>query len=311
MDLNRRDLLKIGATSASLIAVPSLAGPVWSKNSIKANGIQIDSVSDGHLQLPTSFLFGSLPKETYEPVLKAYKISMETQKRDCNLTLLRDGKRTILFDVGSGPNFMPTAGKIADALDHLGVSMEDVTDVVFTHAHPDHLWGVLDEFEEPLFPNAKYMISEKEWAYWTDPKTITNIEESRKSFAAGAKRLLSTIEKDMKFFKYGEEILPNIASIDTSGHTPGHTSFEVKMGSENLVIVGDAISNHHMSFEKPAVSSGSDQDKDQGVKSRKSLLDKLAHEKSKLIGFHLPSPGIGFAEKKGNAYRFVADSSAK
>ncbi len=311
MTLNRRDLLKIGASSASLMALPTLAGPAWSKNTISANGIRIDSVSDGHLQLPTSFLFGSLPKETYEPILKKYNVQADTQKRDCNLTLLRDGKRTILFDVGSGPNFMPTAGKIADAFEHLGVPMEEVTDVVFTHAHPDHLWGVLDEFDEPLFPNAKYMISEKEWAYWTDPNTLTNIAESRKSFAAGAKRLLGTIEKDMSFFKYGAEILPNIASLDTSGHTAGHASFEVKMGSENLVIVGDAISNHHISFEQPGISAGSDEDKDQGIKSRKSLLDKLSHEKTKLIGFHLPSPGIGYVEKKGNAYKFVADNKSK
>jgi len=311
MTLNRRDLLKIGASGASLMALPTFTGPVWSKNTISSNGIRIDSVSDGHLELPTSFLFGSLPKETYEPILKSYNLTSGIQKRDCNLTLLRDGKRTILFDVGAGPNFMPTAGKIADAFDHLGVPMEDVTDIVFTHAHPDHLWGVLDEFDEPLFPNAKYMISEKEWAYWTDPKTITTIEESRKNFAAGAKRLLSTIEKDISFFKYGAEILPNIASIDTSGHTAGHTSFEVKMGSENIVIVGDAIGNHHISFEQPGTSAGSDEDKDQGVKTRKNLLDKLSHEKSKLIGFHLPSPGIGYAEKKGNAYRFVAEKTVK
>lgn len=308
MKITRRDLLKKSTIGTSaLLALTALQTPLWSKNTIEANGLKLDVLSDGHLQLPASFLFPNMPKEKYEPILKSHNLPVNILKRDCNLTLLRDGKNTILFDVGAGPNFMPTAGKISDAFDQLKVSKEEVTHVVFTHAHPDHLWGVLDEFDEPLFPNAKYLISEKEWSYWTDPNTIVTIEESRKSFAAGANRLLKDIENNLTFFKYGAEVLPNIASIDSNGHTAGHSSFEIKMGSETLIIVGDAIGNHHVSFEQPNMVAGSDEDKEQGVKSRKKLLDKISHEKNKIIGFHLPYPGIGYAEKKGTGYKFIPE----
>ena len=94
----------------------------------------------------------------------------------CNVTLYRDGTNTVLFDVGSGPDFMPTAGKLAEAFDALGVTADEVTHVVFTHAHPDHLWGVLDDFDEPIFANATHLMGRAEYDYWADPNTVSTIE---------------------------------------------------------------------------------------------------------------------------------------
>ena len=109
----------------------------------------------------------------------------------------------------------------------------------------------------------------------------------------------------MSFFKFGEEILPGVMARKAVGHTPGHTAFEVRDGSESLMIVGDAIANHHMAFEHPKWYAGFDQDDALAVKTRLSMLDQLAAEKLMIIGYHLPYPGIGRAEKKDGAYRFV------
>jgi len=118
--------------------------------------MQIDVVNDGFLTLPGDFIFGTMPQDELLPVLDQFGQSRDTLTPPCNITLLRDGTRTILFDVGSGPDFAPSSGILVDSLDQLGVAPEDVTDVIFTHAHPDHLWGLLDDFGDPLFsgPNA-------------------------------------------------------------------------------------------------------------------------------------------------------------
>lgn len=302
MSITRRTILGSGAavTLAGLLPVSA-----WSASSLKLGEINIDVVSDGHLVLPGSFLFQDMPEDELAAILDKHGVAKEQVKPDCNLTLVRDGDRTIIFDVGSGPNFMPSAGKLSEALATLNVDPTDVTHVVFTHAHPDHLWGLLDEFDEPLFSKAEYLINAVEWDYWLDPGTVDNIGSARQAFAAGAMRNLKSIESKITRFNSGSEILPGILARGSEGHTPGHTSFEIRAGSESVMVIGDAIGNHHVAFERPNWEANSDQDRERGAKTRSLLIDELATEKMKMIGFHLPYPGIGFVEKDGSAYRFV------
>lgn len=304
MKISRRTLLTAASTMIATGLLPTKS--VWANSNLKIGSKTIDVLSDGHLSLPASMLFSDISEKDLLPILEKYDLPIDQLQPDCNLTVIRDEDRIILFDVGAGPNFMPSAGKLTEAMDAMGLDPADVTHVVFTHAHPDHLWGLLDEFDDPLFPNAQHMIGKQEWDYWINPKTIDTIGEERQAFAVGANRLLMTMENNISFFKFGEEILPGIMARNSIGHTPGHTAFEVKGGSESLMIVGDAIGNHHVAFEKPAWLAGSDQDKDLGVKSRVSLLDQIASEKMMMIGYHLPNPGIGRAEKIGDGYRFIA-----
>jgi len=72
------------------------------------------------------------------------------------------------------------------------------------------------------------------------------------------------------------------------------------------MVLGDCIGNHHVAFEQPAWIAGSDQDGELGVKTRLALLDKLANEKTRIIGFHLADGGVGFVDKTASGYAFVA-----
>ena len=72
------------------------------------------------------------------------------------------------------------------------------------------------------------------------------------------------------------------------------------------MVVGDAIGNHHVAFDYPQWEANSDQDKAMGAKSRLSLMEQLALEKTKIVGFHLPYPGIGYVEKSASGYQWVA-----
>jgi glyoxylase-like metal-dependent hydrolase (beta-lactamase superfamily II) len=290
--------------------LPSALGlPVysaWAQSSISLGQVQIDVLSDGHLTLPGQLMFQGLPEAPLNTVLSKYGVSVDSVEPDCNLTLVRDGERTILFDVGAGPNFMLSAGKLAEAMEAIELDPASVTHVVFTHAHPDHLWGLLDEFDDLLFPEANYMMGKNEWDYWIDPKTVDTIGGARQAFAAGAVRNLKTIEDQIIFIQDGEEILPGIQARETAGHTPGHMAFEIRAGSESVMIVGDSLANHHVAFEKPDWAMGMDQEPQQAAKTRVGLLDQLAGEKHRIIGYHMPFPGIGYAEKKDGTYRFVA-----
>ena len=115
----------------------------------------------------------------------------------------------------------PPRERSLEALRALGLSPEDITHVVFTHAHPDHIWGLLDEFDEPLFYNATYMMGRTEWDYWWNPETVNTIGNARAAFAVGAKRRMEVIEGTVVLFGDDEEILPGVSAVATPGHTRG------------------------------------------------------------------------------------------
>jgi glyoxylase-like metal-dependent hydrolase (beta-lactamase superfamily II) len=268
---------------------------------------RLTTLSDGHLQLPKDFMLGDLDPEKAEPILSEHGITGDMVEPPCNLTLYRDDTRTVLFDAGAGSQFMPSAGELLSALDAAGVAPGDITHVLFTHGHPDHLWGVLDDFDDPLFTNASYMIGEAEWAYWTDPDTVDTIGEDRASFAVGAARRLEAIEDRIERIGDGDEVLPGIMAHDTPGHTPGHMSFEINTGSSSVMVVGDAIVNGHLALARPDWPSGSDQDPETGIATRMRLLDRLAAEQMPMVGFHMPGGGLGRVERADGAYRFVPE----
>ncbi|MEN8894034.1 MAG: MBL fold metallo-hydrolase, partial [Planktotalea arctica] len=180
--ITRRNLLARGAASAALLGAPKLLLAEMS-----LGGATISTLSDGTLTLPGDFVTANLPEEAVD-IIKSYGLSTDQYTPECNLALYRDGTNTVLFDVGSGPDFMPSAGELLDSLDAQGLGAGDITHVVFTHAHPDHIWGLIDDFDELVFPDASYHIGRGEWDYWWNPETVNTIGEARTTFAVGAKR---------------------------------------------------------------------------------------------------------------------------
>ncbi|MEB8388592.1 MBL fold metallo-hydrolase [Rhodobacteraceae bacterium KMM 6894] len=305
MQMNRRQLLA-GLGGAAICAAP---GTSFARTMMDFGTGQIIGVSDGNLVLPGSFYFDALPQDELQPILTKFDVSRDQVTPPCNLTLLRQPDRIVLFDAGSGSGFMPSAGELLDNLDAQGLTPDDITHVVFTHGHPDHLWGILDDFDDPVFPQAQLMMGQAEWEFWSDPNTVDTIGEQRASFAVGAARRLAAIEDQMTLFNGGEEILPGIMAHATPGHTPGHMSFEIREGTDAVIVGGDAIANHHIAFVRPEWPNAADHDQDLGAQTRMRLLDQLATDNIPLLGFHLPNGGLGRVERMGNTYRFNSEDT--
>jgi hypothetical protein len=84
---------------------------------------------------------------------------------------------------------------------------------------------------------------------------------------------------------------------------------EIRDGSETVMILGDCIGNHHVAFAKPEWNSGSDQDEETAANTRVALMDQLAHEKMRIIGYHLVGNGVGYVEKSQDGYVFVPEDT--
>lgn len=302
MSLTRRGLLAAAAAGAAMRALPALAA---TPHSFKHGDFDVTVVSDGHLVLPTSFLAPEAKPDERDALLKAAGQTGDSYTSPTNITLVRKGNDLILIDMGSGDRFMPTAGKVWDNLKAAGIDTSKITKVIFTHGHPDHLWGAVDELDELMLPKATFYVGQAEWDFWLGDDATRGLPAERAGFVTGARRNYAAIKDRVAMIKNGGEVVPGLQIVSTPGHTQGHVSIALK-GSEDLIVTGDALTHPTISFAHPEWKMTADHVPDMAAATRQKLLDRLATDKAKLIGFHLPYPGVGVVEKKDNAYRFVA-----
>lgn len=267
---------------------------------------RLETLSDGAFTLPTGMLSRGASPQEIKAALSEAGLPTDVTRNPLNVSLLTRGDDLILFDCGAGPNFMAGAGKLAESLSAAKVDPARVKHVIFTHGHPDHLWGALDDFDTPAFAEATYHIAEAERDYWLSPKVYETLPEDRHAFAAGAQRILKALEPSLKTFKPGDEVTSGVMALDTRGHTPGHVSFDVAVGAETVTVLGDALTHPVFSFRYPDWAGGFDQEPERAIATRKRLLDKSASDRGRIVGYHLPAGGMGRVERAGAAYRFVA-----
>lgn len=296
MEITRRRLI------ASAAAFGLVASRTWAATEAKFEGFVLHSLSDGKLVLPMDFLIArESDLAEAQPILSEAGISGDSYDAPLNVTLLDSGDSRVLFDAGSGADFMPTAGKLTEALAAIEVEPDSITHVVFTHAHPDHIWGVLDDFDEPVFANARHLIGRTEREFWMDPATADQIDPARLSFLAGAQRRIETLGDLLETFEDGDEVLPGITARATPGHTPGHMSFDL---GDKAFVTGDALLNAHLAFLRPEIASGSDQNPEMASETRMKLLEYLADSQRTIVGYHLPDGGIGTVTRDATGYQF-------
>ncbi len=297
----RRQLLVCTATLAAM-ALPRdiFAAPFYK---FAHGSFDISVVSDGFITLPSEVLLPDAEPEERADFLMRLGGSAESAAVQANIPLIRHGDDLILIDNGSGTNFQPTAGRLAQNLLTLGVAPEQITKVVFTHAHPDHS-GATTIDGSVLYPNARYYVSQAEWDFWMDKQFEARRPAALHGFARGARRDLLAVDDRITFVRDGDEIVPGMSIVSTPGHTPGHVSVELE-GRDNLLITGDACTNDTIFFARPDWHFGFDTDTEVALANRRKLLDRAATEKLKLLGFHWTYPGVGHAERRGDAYKFV------
>jgi len=303
--LNRRQFL---AGSAVLAAVPLMPWEALAQGqasySLKQGDLDVTVVSDGSLRYPLNIVAPDASPEQLAEIAKQLGWTSGSAEPATNPVLIRSAIDIVLFDTGYGKP-SETAGKLLESLKAAGVEPAQVTKIVFTHGHPDHIWGTTGEGGALIFPNAAYYAGATEWDFWMAPDLAGKMPEQMVPIVKGAQTNFGAVKDRVTMIKGGDEIIPGVKAFDTPGHTPGHLSFEIA-GNEELIITADAVTNRIVSFEHPDWKFGFDTDKDLAIKTRQALLDRLATDKLKFICFHIAYPGVGHAERKDTAYRFVA-----
>ena len=220
-----------------------------------------------------------------------------------------DDKR-ILIDTGSGYSdspitfrgrTFPLKGRLLSLLEESGISNNSITDVIITHFHPDHIGGIITD-EIPNFPNARFHLHEKEWEYWTTAKSV-NENPLFKLFVDNNIKPLSDL--DLNLIRNDEsEIISGITSIIAPGHTPGQIAVDLRSQGESLLYTSDAFL-HPIHIEELNWKTNYDKDHKVAKKTRKKLLRIAQSENSIINSFHFDFPGLGFAEKKNNKWKWT------
>jgi glyoxylase-like metal-dependent hydrolase (beta-lactamase superfamily II) len=307
-----RRLILAGGSALLVGAMSALGGrAVLAASAIhktKIGEAEVTVISDGTFTLPQSLLLPGVDQAALDTLLKAHGASADFTVQT-NVCVVRLGSTVALIDTGAGPDFMPTLGRFADRLGEAGIASDSITHVIFTHAHADHFWGVLDPFgDTSLWPKAKHVMALAERDFWLAPDAADKVPEFQKSMSVGIVRRLKALGDVITTAKPGDEIAPGLAFVATPGHTPGHVSVAIRSGTSECLVLGDALTHAAISFGAPSWRWGSDIDGEQAAATRARVLEDAARRKLAVIGYHLPWPGLGRVETSGSAYRFVQEA---
>lgn len=215
------------------------------------------------------------------------------------------GDERIVVDTCAGnnkvrPDHEALADLDTDFLDRMieaGFGPDDVTAVVCTHLHVDHVgWNTVlvgDEWR-PTFPKARYLFGETEWAHWAvEPQEYGDVagDSIRPCIDAG---LADLVASDMR--------LNDLMWLEpTPGHTPGHHSLRISSNGEDAVITGDLV-HHPLQFQHPEWSSAPDVDKPGAIATRRSFAERYCDDHTLILGTHFGGPSCGHLVANGDTW---------
>lgn len=209
--------------------------------------------------------------------------------------LLRRADRVVLVDLGAGriDNGRYRGGGLLSRLRDQGVTPEQVTDVVFTHLHFDHV-GWATQHGEIQFPRARHRVHRADWEYFVNDPGAT----------PGGVRKLRPVEGRLSFAEDGEEVATGVRLHLTPGHTPGHCVVEVEGEGSRAWLLGD-LAHCPFELEEPGWRFTFDHDGEQAEESRARFVERVAGSGDLLYGAHFPDLRPGRLERQEGDLRWV------
>jgi glyoxylase-like metal-dependent hydrolase (beta-lactamase superfamily II) len=213
------------------------------------------------------------------------------------------GKYKVLVDTGAG-SLGQNTGKLLKNLKLEGVSPEDINVVILTHAHPDHIGGNINAEGKPVFSKAKWIMWKDEWLFWTSEQAERLLDKHSQEILINIARMnLLPLQRQIDLVDKEIEIIPGIHVITAPGHTPGLMALSVTSEEDQLLCISDAAI-HPIHLAEPEWFAATDVFPDKVYATRNKLLSRAVLEKSLVMAFHFPFPGLGYILQKDKGWQW-------
>lgn len=314
-DFTRRALLGTAAAAAAApvlpvsqakAAVPAAGRQVPGIYRYKIGEFELTSINDGvgNRPMKDGFVRNAKLDDVKEALTEAY-LPTDALAIPYTQLIVNTGRRVVLIDTGTGGQLAPTAGMLIENMEAAGIDPKAVDTILISHFHGDHIMGLQTKEGAPAFPNAEVQVPEKEWAFWMDEGEMSRAPEGQKEAFGRVRKMFDPIAKDVKHYDDGQELVPGITAVAAYGHTPGHMTFRIASGSDQLLVLSDT-SNHPALFVRhPGWHAVFDMDAKMAEETRRKVFDMAAADRLRIQGYHFPFPATGHIAKDGDGYDFV------
>ncbi|TVR11627.1 MAG: MBL fold metallo-hydrolase [Salinarimonadaceae bacterium] len=286
-------------------ARPALRQPPTAYRS-RVGDIEIVAANDGMVRVPMKdgFVRGVTAAEVGEALAES-GLPREILTITFTPIVVRTGGETVLVDTGYGASGPPTAGFLLENLAAGGVRPEDVTKVVISHFHGDHINGLLTKDGALVYPNAEILVPAPEWDFWTSQDRKAQAPDAMKAAFDNVARVLGPMKDRLTHYKWDQEVAPGMIALDANGHTPGHTAFAISSDGESFVFISDTTNHPALFVRNPDWSPSFDIDPDAARRTKRRILDMVVTDDLPVGGFHFPFPALGKIARDGERYRYL------
>lgn len=265
--------------------------------------VLVTAVSDGYLQVD----FGLLANvdETECRAIQQKSCPEEPNSVHINTFLVQQQGKNILIDSGAG-GIKGWGGGLVKNLAKLGLQPDDIDAVLLTHAHPDHIGGLVNAQGEAIFPRAELFISRDEYDYLQDDNQFATVSDRVKGNFLLARSVFKQYQGRLQLIDDGE-VLAGIRAIPLKGHTPGHTGYSIVGSHNSLLIWGDIVHFPHIQLLKPDVTIAFDYDPQLAAETRARILEMASSDQVLVGGMHFGLQGFGYIKKLNTGYCIITD----